>query len=240
MSRKPGPGPATPARLTIRFVPGGGYTMRTWRQLLPPMLEWMTRGLAQETSAYDRRCPRGCRAAARPVAARARDNRRVCLTRQNAAPLLPARAEVLARWHPSARPCWTYLHVPLCGRATGQASHARRCWADADLLLGVMRAAPGMARVPGASRRAALATGGAARLLRAAAHVGAPVAARRGCGREPGAVRRTDPALARRADPEGARARFGRLSGQAANTAAVSSVSSLPRKYVTWPSRRRQ
>src|ERR1022692_3304979 len=43
-------------------------------------------------------CPCGCRAAARPVAARARDNRRVCLTRQNAAPLLAARAEVPARW----------------------------------------------------------------------------------------------------------------------------------------------
>ena len=105
----------------------------------------------------------------------------------------------------------------------------------------VARAAPGMARVPGASRRAALATYGAARLLRAAAHVGAPVAARRSCGREPGAVRRTDPALARRAEPGGhARARFGRLPDQAAKTSAVSSVSSLPRKYVTWPSRRRQ
>lgn len=41
--------------VTIRFVPGGGHTMRTWRQLLPPMLEWMTQGLARETSAYDRR-----------------------------------------------------------------------------------------------------------------------------------------------------------------------------------------
>ena len=94
----------------------------------------------------------------------------------------------------------------------------------ADLLLGVMRAsaaevrarmrhgmvvaraALGMAQVPGASRRAALATGGAARLLRAAAHVGAPVAARRSCGREPGAARRTHPALARRTDPDGTRA----------------------------------
>src|ERR1019366_4761796 len=47
------------------------------------------------------------------------------------------------------------------------------------------------------------ATGGAARLLRAAAHHGGPVAARRSCGREPGAVRRTDLALPRRADPDG-------------------------------------
>jgi hypothetical protein len=66
----------------------------------------------------------------------------------------------------------------------------------------VARAAPGMARVPGATRRAdrlrpaALATGGAARMAR--------LACRRACGRaaqlraEPAAVRRTDPALPRR------------------------------------------
>ena len=49
--------------VTIRFVPGGGHTMRTWRQLLPPMLEWMTQGLAQEVSAYDLRSAREHRAA---------------------------------------------------------------------------------------------------------------------------------------------------------------------------------
>jgi|ERR1022692_595839 enterochelin esterase-like enzyme len=33
--------------VTIRLVPGGGHTMATWRQSLPPMLGWMTQGLAQ-------------------------------------------------------------------------------------------------------------------------------------------------------------------------------------------------
>jgi hypothetical protein len=77
--------------------------------------------------------PCGCRAVAWPVAARARDNRRVCLTRRNAAALLAAPTEVPARWHPSVQPYRTYLHMPLCGRATGQASHARRRRAGADL-----------------------------------------------------------------------------------------------------------
>jgi len=38
--------------VTIRLVPGGGHTMATWRQLLPPMLGWMTQGLAQEVSRF--------------------------------------------------------------------------------------------------------------------------------------------------------------------------------------------
>ena len=70
------------------------------------------------------------------LAPRARDNRRVCLTRQNGASLLEAPAEVPERRPPSARQCWTYLQPPLCGRATGQASRARRCWADARTLGG--------------------------------------------------------------------------------------------------------
>ncbi len=32
--------------ITLQIVPGGGHTMFTWRALLTPMLEWMTRSLA--------------------------------------------------------------------------------------------------------------------------------------------------------------------------------------------------
>ncbi len=38
--------------VTIRLV-AGGHAMSTWRQLLPPMLSWMTRGLAQQTALYN-------------------------------------------------------------------------------------------------------------------------------------------------------------------------------------------
>lgn len=31
----------------LHLAPGGGHTMTTWRALIPPMLEWMTPGLAQ-------------------------------------------------------------------------------------------------------------------------------------------------------------------------------------------------
>ena len=47
--------------VTISLVPGDGHTMRTWRQLLPPMLGWMTNGLAQEPSPHDARPRRGSR-----------------------------------------------------------------------------------------------------------------------------------------------------------------------------------
>jgi S-formylglutathione hydrolase FrmB len=36
--------------VTIRFAPGGGHNVLTWRQLLPPMLRWMTQGLARQAS----------------------------------------------------------------------------------------------------------------------------------------------------------------------------------------------
>jgi enterochelin esterase-like enzyme len=37
--------------ITLKIVPGGGHTMFTWRALLPPMLQWMTRSLAAGDSA---------------------------------------------------------------------------------------------------------------------------------------------------------------------------------------------
>jgi enterochelin esterase-like enzyme len=49
--------------VTIKLVPGGGHTMLTWRQLLPPMLRWMTRGLAQEVALYNSPAARRRRAA---------------------------------------------------------------------------------------------------------------------------------------------------------------------------------
>ena len=63
--------------VTVRLVPGGGHTMRTWRQLLPPMLGWMTAGLAQEVSRHDARPLRESRA---PLAAAARKARHLKLT----------------------------------------------------------------------------------------------------------------------------------------------------------------
>jgi enterochelin esterase-like enzyme len=39
--------------VTLRLVPNGGHTMLTWRLLLPPMLQWMTRGLAAEDAYYN-------------------------------------------------------------------------------------------------------------------------------------------------------------------------------------------
>jgi hypothetical protein len=38
--------------VTIRLTPADGHTMLTWRLLLPPMLSWMTRGLAQQVALY--------------------------------------------------------------------------------------------------------------------------------------------------------------------------------------------
>ncbi|MGH3396249.1 MAG: alpha/beta hydrolase [Streptosporangiaceae bacterium] len=39
--------------VTLRLVPNSGHTMLTWRLLLPPMLQWMTRGLAAEDAYYN-------------------------------------------------------------------------------------------------------------------------------------------------------------------------------------------
>jgi enterochelin esterase-like enzyme len=41
--------------VTEKLVPGGGHTMLTWRQLLPPMLEWMTQGLSQQVALHEAR-----------------------------------------------------------------------------------------------------------------------------------------------------------------------------------------
>lgn len=60
--------------VTIKLVRGGGHSMLTWRQLLPPMLGWMTNGLAQQVSRYESRPIRGGRT---PVAAAARHARRL-------------------------------------------------------------------------------------------------------------------------------------------------------------------
>jgi enterochelin esterase-like enzyme len=57
--------------VTIRFAPGGGHTMLTWRQLLPPMLRWMTQGLAQQAP-LSRSPAAGNRRAAVAAAAEAR------------------------------------------------------------------------------------------------------------------------------------------------------------------------
>jgi enterochelin esterase-like enzyme len=40
--------------VTLQLVPGGGHTMFTWRALMPPMLEWMTPGLATNAARVDR------------------------------------------------------------------------------------------------------------------------------------------------------------------------------------------
>jgi enterochelin esterase-like enzyme len=48
--------------VTVKFVPGG-HTMRTWRTLLPPMLRWMTTGLATEVAQYNSPAARARRAA---------------------------------------------------------------------------------------------------------------------------------------------------------------------------------
>jgi enterochelin esterase-like enzyme len=39
--------------VTVKMVPGDGHTMVTWRRLLPTMMTWMTRGLAQEVTIYN-------------------------------------------------------------------------------------------------------------------------------------------------------------------------------------------
>jgi hypothetical protein len=67
-----------------------------------------------------------------PVAARARDNRRVRLTSQNGALFRGCRAR-RRRGGPFGTAMPDLFAHASCGRATGQASRARRRWADADL-----------------------------------------------------------------------------------------------------------
>jgi hypothetical protein len=57
--------------VTLRLVPGSGHTMPTWRRLLPPMLRWMTNGLAREVSLYNSPAAQRRRAAAAAALARA-------------------------------------------------------------------------------------------------------------------------------------------------------------------------
>jgi enterochelin esterase-like enzyme len=54
--------------VTIRLVPDGGHTMLTWRQLMPPMLRWMTNGLAEQVAQYNSPAARARRAAAAAAA----------------------------------------------------------------------------------------------------------------------------------------------------------------------------
>jgi enterochelin esterase-like enzyme len=54
--------------VTIKLVPNGGHTMLTWRLLLPPMLRWMTNGLAQQVTMYYSPAARARRAAAAAAA----------------------------------------------------------------------------------------------------------------------------------------------------------------------------
>jgi enterochelin esterase-like enzyme len=73
--------------VTLRLVPDGGHTMLTWRQLVPPMLQWMTRNLAREVALYNSPAARARRAAATAAtAARSRrlSHRHARLTRQRA------------------------------------------------------------------------------------------------------------------------------------------------------------
>jgi enterochelin esterase-like enzyme len=58
--------------VTLRAVPRDGHTMVTWRRLLPPMLQWMTRGLAQEVQYYNSPAARSRRATAAAAAQRTR------------------------------------------------------------------------------------------------------------------------------------------------------------------------
>jgi hypothetical protein len=44
--------------VTLKFVPGGGHTAFTWRALLPPMLQWMTTGLAHDIVVHDQQVAR--------------------------------------------------------------------------------------------------------------------------------------------------------------------------------------
>src|SRR5450755_4047395 len=54
--------------VTLKFVPGGGHTMFTWRALITPMLEWMTPRVTTEARLADQRAARRAhRHAAHPV-----------------------------------------------------------------------------------------------------------------------------------------------------------------------------
>jgi enterochelin esterase-like enzyme len=61
--------------VTLALVPGGGHTMLTWRDLLPPMLSWMTSRLASEAAVADKKAAehpgRGLPGALKPATATA-------------------------------------------------------------------------------------------------------------------------------------------------------------------------
>ena len=62
--------------VTLKFVPGGGHTAFTWRTLLPPMLQWMTAGLAHDIVVHDAQAALQRRLARERAAARARHSRK--------------------------------------------------------------------------------------------------------------------------------------------------------------------
>jgi enterochelin esterase-like enzyme len=74
--------------VTLRLVPGG-HTMRTWRLLLPPMLGWITRGLAREVTQYDSPAARARRVAEAAAAAAAAGVSKTQLLGRSAAPAPP-------------------------------------------------------------------------------------------------------------------------------------------------------
>lgn len=86
--------------VTLRLVGDGGHTMLTWRQLLPPMLEWMTKGLGQEVALYNSPAAKARRAAAAAKARRAAGPATAAKTGRHArrpANLVPQPGQVTAR-----------------------------------------------------------------------------------------------------------------------------------------------
>jgi S-formylglutathione hydrolase FrmB len=54
--------------VTLKIIPGGGHTMYTWRQLLAPMLQWMTPNLAKQAVFADAQAARKAAQRARQAA----------------------------------------------------------------------------------------------------------------------------------------------------------------------------
>ena len=94
-SRQPG--------VTLKFVPGGGHTMFTWRALIPPMLEWMTPRVTTEAQLADQRAARRARRhAAHPV--------RSAGPGHPVRPKIPAKADVPAKAAVPANPVVAKKH----------------------------------------------------------------------------------------------------------------------------------
>ncbi len=94
-SRQPG--------VALKFVPGGGHTMLTWRALIPPMLEWMTPRVTTEAQLADQRAARRARRhAAHPV--------RSAGPGHPVRPKIPAKADVPAKAAVPANPVVAKKH----------------------------------------------------------------------------------------------------------------------------------